>query len=344
LLSLWLFFYLAPFALIFACWNRLSYAIMSGLILAGLAWAWIDHRQVLEGKRDIGFAFGDIFLLTMSVGAAAGFSARGLALAKGWRPASMHSLLAGLIALAATPAFFGAQMTYDQWQRRPPTADCASRTSFGVGMGEHRLSIPNWPLVMASSGDETFLLSIPAHLRRACQWSVPGSYGSADSATFFFDHVVSRPKPALKAWEERTCRAAEGVAASLVCGQRPIEQLSIYADRDFARRTISLGRASSHAFFQQQKKEGRYPESAARRYPSALAFPDGTWAFDDGSVFRCRQSANGYPVCTGDFEPAPGLLAKVQFNAWNGDIETAQRSAREAFERLYREVLSKPAE
>jgi hypothetical protein len=175
-------------------------------------------------------------------------------------------------------------------------------------------------------------------------YGVPANGRSRVPTAPLIPHVASRPKADLKVWEERTCRAAEGVAASLVCGQRPIEQLSIYADRDFARRTISLGRVSSHAFFQQQKKEGRYPESAARRYPSALAFPDGTWAFDDGSVFRCRQSANGYPVCTGDFEPAPGLLAKVQFNAWNGDIETAQRSAREAFERLYREVLSKPAE
>lgn len=326
--------------MIFASWNRLSYVVISTLAATCLAYLWIEHVRVPYQHRNLSFDLGDLFIMTMSVGAAAGFLARGIALAMRWRASAVQSLLTGLFNLVSVPAFLGAQMAYEQWQRRPPTADCASRDFFRVELGNHTLSTPNWPLVMVRSGDESFSTSIPSHLRRICQWSAPGSYGVADSVTFFFDHIVSRTKPELKAWTERECRAADGVAAELVCGERPIEQLSIYADREFKHRTISYGRASSHAFFKQREKEGHFPASEARRHPSASAYPDGTWVFDDGSVFSCRQSASGPLRCRGDFEPAPGLLAKVEFNARNGDIEAGQRSAKEAFQRLYKEVLS----
>jgi hypothetical protein len=339
LFSTWLALYILPFVLVIASWSLRSFLIIAGVIVALIVLFWIDHAGVPFQDQDFGYAIGEGILTTISVGAAAGIVARSVTLVSGWRSFSFSSLVTILLSVAAVPVFLVSTMAYERWERRPPTAGCVAKPSFKVEIGVETLSIPNWPLVMVSSSNDHFSLSVPTSLRRLCAETGDGSLVAADSATFFFDHVTSHPRPGVKAWWERVCRDSTAMTAALVCGERPIEQLSVYADTGFDRRTIAFGRVSSHAFFAEQQAKGRYSATEAQRHGTASAYPDGTWVFDDGSVFSCRQSGNGYPSCRGDFELARGLLAKVQFNAWDSDIEAAQRSAQHAVARLYDDVL-----
>lgn len=338
--SIWLTLYIIPFAALVASSGRRSFSIVAFVMTAGLGLLWLDLSLVPFEDRGLGYEVSKGAITTMAVGAAAGLVARVLTVATGWSRFRSLGLSTTLLALVVAPFYLAISAGWDRWQRRPPTAECIARPSFDIQLADQRISIPNWPLVMVSAGDEHFSLSSPTGQRRLCERAGNEIPTTADSATFFFDHVTSKPlQGGVKAWADRECRdAAERVAANLVCGERPIEQLSIYADADFAGRTMAFGRISSHASFARQRADGHYAPDEALRHPTALEYPDGVWAFDDGMVVRCRMSLNGYPSCQGDIVLAPNLLAKVEFNAWHGDVEDAQRKARNAAIRLHAEI------
>lgn len=331
--------YFIPFFLICISWNFRSFFVIVGIVVGLLVFLRIRYLQVPLDDQNIEFALISAILTMTSFSAVVGTITRGFTLMMDWRYFSISNIATTIAALMAVPTVVVATLVYDQWERRPPSEICVAKRSFAVKTASGSLLVPNWPLVMVSSGSENFVLSLPAHLRRLCNETVDGQLEAADSVTFFFDHVTFRPQPNVKAWSERECRAPDPIIAPLVCGQRHVEELSIYGDVQFTRRTIGFGRVSSHAFFIEEHSKGRYPPTEARRHHAASEYPDGTWAFDDGSVFSCHQTSNGYPSCRGDFELAPKLLAKVYFNAWNGDVENAQRLARQAVTRLYSEVL-----
>lgn len=330
--------YLVPFIIIAASWNRISYVVLSALVLAGLGWMWIRLLGVPVEDREYVYAAGLVLLGAMSAGAGAGFVARGITLAAGWRSFGAASIVTILLAPLVPPALVYGYFAYDRWQRRPATADCVARPAFDVTIGRHTVSIPNWPVASVIVGHDYYFLSMPDSLRRMCAWAEPGSRVKADSASFSFDRLTHRPQP--DAWVENICREGTSPAAAIVCGARPIQAIALHADRIFDGESAPYGRVSSHSAFARRQNEGAYRAAEAQRHETASSYPDGTWAFDDGSIFSCGPPGAANPHCNGDFELAPGLLARVEFRARDGKIEAAQRNARQMVERLYREALA----
>ena len=343
--GIWLALYIIPFTLIVVSPGHRSFFLIATVFAAVLGFLHWDLALTAFEDRGWSYALTDAAVRTMVVGAAAGLVARGITLAKGWRRLQSFGLATTTLAVLAAPIYLAMAAGYDQWQRRPPATECVARTSFDLEIAAERISVPNWPLVMVSSGAQHFALSTPTGQRRLCERASDGVSMTADSVTFFFDHVTFQPlRGDVGAWADRECgKAPDSVAASLVCGDRPIEQLTIYADADFPGRTTANGRISSHAFFLEQQSKGRYVATEALQHPTAREYPDGNWAFDDGTVFVCRGASNGGPTCRGDVEVAPGLLAKVEFKASIGDVEAAQRKARQAVLALYADISAPPS-
>lgn len=341
LLTAWLAAYLLPFLIIAASWNRLSFAISVSFIGLLAAYLWYGHIGVPIEKQDVGYWVSEAFLQMMTASIAAGIVARAITLAAGWRQNEFASLAIYALALATPFGLWAASTAYELWKKRPPSTACLTTSVFRIKIGTEILLVPNWPVVGIHLDDDVFSLKSPIGTRRLCDSTDGAPLEDARIVIFDFSKDQSYGGRDVEAWRQQQCADQSNTATLLVCGQRPFERLSIYPDADFENRTINFGRVPSHRFFSEKQAAGQYPQSVALRHESAWEYPDGAWAFDDKSVFNCRQSSGRSRTCTGDLELVPNLLAKVIFSAENGDIQSAHKQARQAAEEFYK-VLRDP--
>lgn len=336
LLTMWLAAYLLPFVVIAASWNRRSFAISVGFIALLAAYLWYGHINIPVKKQDLGYGISEVLIQTMTAGIVAGIVARSITLAAGWRRNQSASLMICAVALAIPPALWAAFIAYETWKKRPPSATCLATSTFQIKLGSETFLIPNWPVVRVHLEDDLFSLKNPIGLRRLCESTDGAPLEDARIVSFDFSQTQSYGGRDVEAWRQQQCGAQASAAAVFVCNQQPLETLSIYIDADFEGRTVNFGRTSSHRFFSERQAAGQYPQTAALRHENAWEYPDGTWAFEDGSVFSCRQYSKGQLGCTGDLELATKILAKIFFLVPNGDVEDAQQRARQAVEEFYR--------
>lgn len=335
LLTAWLAAYLLPFLIIAASWNRLSFAISVSFLGLLAAYLWYAHIGVPIEKQDLGYGISEVLLRTMTASIAAGIVARAITLISGWRQNEFASLAIYALALATPFGLWAAVTAYESWERRPPSTACLTTSAFRIKIGTEILLVPNWPVVRVYLDDDVFSLNSPIGTRQLCE-STDGAPLEDARIAFDFSQTQSHGGRDVEAWRQRQCTGQSNTATFLACGQKPFERLSIYPDADFKNRTISFGRVPSHRSFSEKRAAGQYPQTAAWRHENAWEYPNGTWAFEDGSVFSCRQYSNGQLGCTGDLELAPKILAKIFFLVPNGDVEDAQQRARQAAEEFYR--------
>lgn len=295
---------------------------------------WLDGTRVPLNDRNIGYMFGGFFLATAVASAGAAILVRVITLASGWHSFRFRSLALGMAGLSAIPLMYFSVILFGEWQQREPSDDCMARTSFAVQIASEEFAIPNWPIVMVSSGAANRPLSTNTGLRDLCEQTSGGRSYRADSVTFFFEKVTSRRSPELENWLETECQRKDSAAAPLVCDPPPLEQVSIYPDEDFPGRGSRYGSSSSHALFLARQAEGKYDRDEGTRHKSSVEYADGTWVFNDGTAFFCEPRSEDAIWCLGDFLVTDKMLAKVEFIATPGSVEAGHSLAKQALNNL----------
>ncbi|MCJ2121795.1 hypothetical protein [Methylobacterium sp. J-077] len=336
----WLALYTAFFAAFVVTPGGRSLLVVTLLAGAFLGFLGAAIVSVPSAQQDWGHAVATAWVAMMAAGAAAGLVARSTTLVKGWPRHRSSGLATILLAFAAAPICLAGTEGYDHWRRRPPSAECIARSSFDVAIGGRRLSVPNWPLVMVSEGREHFVLSIPSSLRQLCERASAGTVMPADGITFFFGDITDRPSwPSLQAWLGRICPdVAVEVMTRLVCGDRPIDQLSIVSETGTAKRTGVAARLPSPAPLAEGRVGDRSGPVEGRGYAKSIEYPDRTWAFEDGTTVQCHPSANKGLACFGNIGLADDVAAKLTFTVMGGDVEAAWDRVRGTTWEFYAEI------
>lgn len=101
--SIWLASYLVPFLLIIMSWSARSFLLISGAIVAVIAYLLVDQATVPVQDQSFANSLGDVLLLFISVGTMAGILSRAVVLVQGWRQFGYPSLAAYVLTVAAPP-------------------------------------------------------------------------------------------------------------------------------------------------------------------------------------------------------------------------------------------------